>query len=93
MEMIELFIQNVPNDVALLGKAIFKQDVTEMKKMAHHIKSSLAMFRLDDEVVFLEKTERNTNTYMISDEIAEEFAIFKSTLEETIEALKALQIG
>lgn len=53
MEMIELFIQNIPNDVALLGKAILEQDITEMKRMAHYMKSSLAMFSLVNEVAFL----------------------------------------
>jgi hypothetical protein len=59
-----------------------------MKKMAHHMKSSLSMFSLDSEVAFLEETERNASISIISSEITEEFALFKSKLVETIEALK-----
>lgn len=93
IEMIELFIQNVPNDVALLGKAILEQNVIEIKRMAHHMKSSLAMFSLVNEVAFLEKTERIANDSLISDAIVEEFAFFKSELGETIEALQEMKIG
>lgn len=92
MEMIELFIQNVPIDVALLEKAIIEQDIIEIKKLAHHMKSSLSMFSLDSEVEFLEQTERNASTSMISSEITEEFALFKSKLIETIEASNATGI-
>ncbi|MES2519392.1 MAG: PAS domain S-box protein [Bacteroidota bacterium] len=91
-EMIELFIQNVPNDVNLLEKAVLEKDVIEIKKMAHHMKSSLAMFNLDNEVAFLEQTERNANASIISSEITEEFTLFKSKLVDTIEVLREIKI-
>ena len=56
MEMIKLFIQNIPSDVDLLEKAIFDGNVLDIKKMAHHMKSSLSMFSLNNEVAFLEQT-------------------------------------
>jgi hypothetical protein len=90
MEMVELFIQSFPSDVSLLGKAIYEKDINEMKKMAHHMKSSLAMFKLDDEVAFLKKTEKNANLSMISAEIAEEFTLFNGKMVETMEALKGV---
>lgn len=93
MEMIELFVQNVPNDVAILGKAILEQDIKEMKRIAHYMKSSLAMFSLVNEVAFLEKTERNANISRISDGIVEEFALFKSELGDTIEAMKEINFN
>ena len=92
MEMIELFIQNVPNDVDLLGNAILEKDLIGLKKMAHHMKSSLAMFNLNEEVAFLEQTERNANDSIISNEITEEFAIFKSKIVETVVVLKEIEI-
>ena len=92
MEIIELFIQNVPNDADLLENAIVNKDVIEIKKMAHHMKSSLAMFKLDDEVAFLEQTERNANDSIISHEITEEFALFKSRIVEALAALKEVEL-
>ena len=91
-EMIDLFIQNVPNDVDLLRNAILEKDLMVVKKMAHHMKSSLAMFNLNEEVVFLKQTEKNANDSIISNEIMEEFAIFKSKIVETVVVLKEIEI-
>ena len=93
MEMIELFIRNIPNDVDLLGKAISEKNVLEIKKMAHHMKSSFSMFNLNNEVTFLEQTEGNANAFIMSGEIAGEFALFKRKLVETIEVLKEIEIA
>lgn len=93
IEMIQLFIQNIPNDVDLLGKAILEKNVLEIKKMAHHMKSSLSMFNLSNEVAFLEQTEGNANASIISSEIAEEFALFKLNIVETIEVLKEIEMA
>ena len=91
-EMIDLFVQNVPNDVDLLRNAILEKDLMVVKKMAHHLKSSLAMFNLNEEVAFLEQTERNANDSIISNEITEEFATFKSKIVESVTALKEIEI-
>ena len=91
-EMIDLFIQNVPNDMDLLEKAILEKNIVDIRKMAHHMKSSLAMFNLDTEVVFLEQTERNANESTISTDIVKEFDLFKRHLVETIETLTEIEI-
>ena len=93
MEMIELFIQNVPNDVDLLGNAILEKDLIGLKKMAHHMKSSLSMFNLTQEVAFLEQTEMNAMDSVINSKISEEFTFFKSSLEKTIVALKEVNMA
>ncbi len=90
-EMIDLFIQNVPNELDLLGMAISQKDVVAIKKTAHHMKSSLSMFNLSNEVAFLEQTERNADKLFISPKINQELNIFKSNLVETIEALMEIK--
>lgn len=87
-EMIELFIQNIPNDIELLEKAILEKNVLDVKKMAHHMKSSLAIFKLNNEVAFLEHTEGNADASIISENIEEEFESFKYQIIETIEILE-----
>ena len=93
MEMIDLFIQNVPNDVDLLGDAILEKDLLGIKKMAHHMKSSLSMFNLTQEVAFLEQTEVNAMDSIINNKISEEFTFFKSSLERTIIALREINMA
>lgn len=92
IEMIDLFIRNIPNDVDLLEKAIFQKNVPNIKKMAHHMKSSLSMFNLNKEVAFLEQTEGNANADIISAEIEEEFYVFKRKLVETVKVLNEIEI-
>lgn len=93
MELIELFIQNVPNDVDLLGSAILEKDLIGLKKMAHQMKCSLSMFNLTQEVAFLEQTEMNAMDSVINSKISEEFTFFKSSLEKTIVALKEVNMA
>ena len=52
-------------------------EVVVIKKMAHHMKSSLATFNLNEEAAFLEQTERNANDSTMSNKIMEEFAFLK----------------
>ena len=92
MKMVELFIQNVPNDVDLLENVIIEKKVVAIKKMAHHMKSSLATFNLNEEVALLEQTEKDANDLIMSNKIMEEFAFFKSKIVETIMALKEIKI-
>ncbi len=93
IEMIDLFIQNVPNDVDLLGNAILEKDLMGVKKIAHHMKSSLSMFNLTQEVAFLEQTEMNAMDSVINSKISEEFTFFKSSIEKTVVALKEVNMA
>ncbi|WP_435353393.1 PAS domain S-box protein [Emticicia sp. SJ17W-69] len=87
-EMISLFINKVPKDLDLLEKAIQDKDYANTKHVAHDMKSSLYMFRLNDEVAFLERTEKNAMASIINDELITEFMAFKQELIEIIQLLK-----
>ena len=67
-------------------------EVVVIKKMAHHMKSPLATFNLNEEVALLEQTEKDANDLIMSNKIMEEFAFFKSKIVETIMALKEIKI-
>ena len=86
-EMIELFITKVPIDLFLLEKAIQEEEFSSMKRIAHDMKSSLSMFRLKNEVKYLEKIEKSDNSSIISSELVNEFADFKDELNTIIELL------
>ena len=52
-------------------------EVVAIKKMAHHMKSLLATFNLNEEVALLEQTEKDANDLIMSNKIMEEFAFLK----------------
>lgn len=87
-EMIELFINKVPRDLELLEKAIHEKDYANTKRVAHDMKSSLSMFRLVNEVAFLEKAEKSAMSSNITNELTDAFVAFKQELNEIINLLK-----
>ena len=85
-EMIDLFIKKVPTDLYLLEKAILEKSYNNIKRIAHDMKSSLSMFRLEKEVKYLEQIEQNFDK-SISAELTNEFIVFKHELLDMIDSL------
>ena len=79
-EMIKLFIQSIPEDLNKLEDALKIKDTPAIAKLAHHMKSSLSMFKLDKEVEFLSETEKNAKASLVKDETLKHFTDFKLSL-------------
>lgn len=86
-EMIAIFIGKVPNEVALLGKAIEENDYDTVKKIAHNMKSSLPIFRLDILNEHLNAIEKQAIGEIFNDDTKHQFDILKRGLAETVEKL------
>ncbi len=56
-EMLELFLDNIPNDLKELTLLCEKYDVESIWKAAHRIKSSVKLFGLNDVGEILQKIE------------------------------------
>ena len=90
-EMIELFIKKVPTDLCLLEEAIHEKEYNGVKRIAHDMKSSLSMFRLEKEVRYLEQIEKNANKSIINSELTNEFIVFKHEVIDIIGLLSAIK--
>ncbi|WP_394995905.1 PAS domain S-box protein [Emticicia sp.] len=86
-EMLELFITKIPKDLNLLENAIRQKDYIVLKSIAHEMKSSLTMFRLDDEFALLEQIEKKAINSTISSESMDEFVNFKNELKKVTDTL------
>ena len=86
-EMINLFIQKVPTDLFLLEKAIHEKEYTSIKRIAHDMKSSLSMFRLEKGVKYLEEIEKSINTSTFNSKLTNKFDVFKHELIQVIDTL------
>ncbi|MFN3850203.1 MAG: ATP-binding protein [Spirosomataceae bacterium] len=86
-QIIQLFIQEVPKDLTLLEQKIIERDFKGIKSVAHHMRSSLEMFKLDNAVKFLRITEQNAQNLSISPNVEPDFEIFKKDIELTLQLL------
>ncbi len=56
-EMLELFLENIPNDLKELNLYCEKDDVENVRKSAHKLKSSVKLFGLKEVGEILQKME------------------------------------
>ncbi len=56
-EMLELFLENIPNDLKELNLFCEKNDVENIRKTAHRLKSSVRLFGLNQVGEILQKME------------------------------------
>jgi len=59
-EMLELFLQNIPNDLNELSLVCKKNDIDGIQKTAHRLKSSVRFFSLDDVATLLQQIETSS---------------------------------
>ena len=90
-EMIGLFIKKVPTDLLLLEKAIREKENNIIQRIAHDMKSSLSMFRLDKEVRYLDEIENSITTSTFNRKLTNQFDGFKHGLIEVIDLLSEAQ--
>ncbi|SOE20237.1 PAS domain S-box-containing protein [Spirosomataceae bacterium TFI 002] len=90
-EMITLFIDSIPEEANKLKNALNTHDTASVAKITHHMKSSLAMFKLEKEVEFLIETERNAIESIIRDETIHQFEEFQVGLNNVLTLLIAIK--
>jgi signal transduction histidine kinase/CheY-like chemotaxis protein len=86
-DMMELFISKVPVEIDLLEKAIDTRDYDAVKKIAHNMKSSLPIFKLDELLKHLSLLEKQAIAAKFNDETSKKFDSLKQGLTETIAKL------
>lgn len=87
-EMIDLFVNKVPNDMKELEAAIEKKDYASIRGIAHTLRSSLSIFKLEALFEHLDPIERESIALGFSNETDQEFQILKEKLSNTVESLK-----
>ncbi|CAM4351332.1 PAS domain S-box protein [Cytophagaceae bacterium 50C-KIRBA] len=89
-EMMELFIKNVPEDVIELSQAIQEKNQVQIKKSAHRMKSSLAMFQLSKGIQFLESAEQQSLSETMDPILPKTLPDFQTYIQSVIFSLKLL---
>lgn len=87
-EMIDLFVSKVPSDMNQLEKAIDEKDYATIRGIAHTLRSSLSIFKLEALFEHLDPIEKESIALGFSSEAHQEFKILKEKLFSTVESLK-----
>ncbi|OIV39952.1 ATP-binding protein [Flavobacterium johnsoniae] len=89
-EMIDLFIAKIPNEVKQLQEAFNDNNAERVQKLAHHMKSSLDMFMLEDLSSCLSIIEDEAKKGIVSVTIQSEIKMLDSQIAEVVKILKEL---
>ncbi|MBZ4035523.1 response regulator [Flavobacterium sp. 17A] len=89
-EMIHLFLEKIPGQVAELEEAFKKEDHDTVKKLAHNMKSSLDIFMLDDLSKCATIIEEEAMMAQFSTEILDKINILHCGIEDVVKILKSL---
>ncbi|GGE94877.1 GAF domain-containing hybrid sensor histidine kinase/response regulator [Flavobacterium limi] len=89
-EMIDLFIQKIPNEVAQLEEAFSTNNTDAVKKLTHNMKSSFDIFMLEDLSNYLSVIEKEANAGEFTTESADRMNILHCGITEVVKILKEL---
>ena len=89
-EMINLFIDRIPNDTEQLDKAFKNNDAETVKRLAHNMRSSLNMFLLDDLNACLAVIEEEATIGEFTSETVNSLNILHCGIIEVVKNLKEL---
>lgn len=89
-DMIDLFIQKIPNEVDQLEEAFNSNDIDTVKKTAHNMRSSFDIFMLEDFSNYLSIIEQEANIGKFTSESADKMNILQCGIIEVVKNLKEL---
>jgi HPt (histidine-containing phosphotransfer) domain-containing protein len=89
-EMIALFIEKIPSEVAQLEEAFNNNNADRVKKLSHNMKSSLDMFMLTDLSNCLSILEEEATLEQFTTEAANQINILNCGIIEVVKILNEL---
>ena len=89
-DMINLFIEKIPNQVAQLEEAFKETDYDNVRKLAHNMKSSMDIFMLQDLSNCLSIIEEEASYGKFTADVLDKMNIFSCGIEEAVKILKEL---
>ncbi|MXO07049.1 GAF domain-containing hybrid sensor histidine kinase/response regulator [Flavobacterium sp. HBTb2-11-1] len=89
-DMINLFIEKIPNQVAQLEEAFKETDYDSVRKLAHNMKSSMDIFMLQDLSNCLSIIEEEASYGKFTADVLDKMNIFSCGIEEVVKILKEL---
>lgn len=89
-EMINLFIEKIPAEIAQLENAFHKNDYAAVKNLSHNMKSSFDIFMLKDLSTCLSIIEEEARLEKFTTETVDKINILKCEIAEVVKIVKEL---
>ncbi|MFQ6599872.1 ATP-binding protein [Flavobacterium sp. C3NV] len=89
-EMIQLFIERIPNEAAQMQKAFHNNDNESVKNISHNMKSSVDIFMLKDLSNYLTIIEEEAKSGHFSTDTSDKINFLHREIIEVVKILKAL---
>ncbi|RVT73936.1 GAF domain-containing sensor histidine kinase [Flavobacterium sufflavum] len=89
-EMIDLFIEKIPNQVAQLQEAFDRNDTNTVKRTAHNMKSSIDIFMLEDISNYLSIIEIEAKSGRFTAQTEDKIKFLHHEIFEVVKSLKEL---
>lgn len=89
-EMIQLFVEKIPGQVAQLEESFKGNDHDSARKLAHNMKSSFDIFLLEDLSICLSVIEEEAKTGQFTSESLDKINILHCGIEEVVKLLNEL---
>lgn len=89
-EMIQLFVEKIPGQVAQLEESFKVGDHDSVRKLAHNMKSSFDIFLLEDLSICLSVIEEEAKTGQFTSESLDKINILHCGIEEVVKLLNEL---
>lgn len=90
-DMIDLFLEKIPTEVAQLGTAIHANDTDTVKRLSHNLKSSLDIFMLKDLSNYVSIIEKEAILGQFSTETTDKTSILNSEIREVVNVLREIR--
>ncbi|MDA6071032.1 ATP-binding protein [Flavobacterium sp. AC] len=90
-DMIDLFLEKIPNEITLLGLAINNNDIDTVKRLSHNMKSSLDIFLLKDLSNYVSIIEKEAFRGQFSSETLDKINILHNEIIEVTTILKKIR--
>ena len=90
-DMIDLFLEKIPNEVTQLNEAIHTNDHDKVMRLSHNMKSSLDIFMLKDLSNYLSIIEKEAKLGQFNTETVAKINILQSEIIEVAKILKELR--
>nr|WP_198999916.1 ATP-binding protein [Flavobacterium sp. ASV13] len=90
-DMIDLFLEKIPNEVTQLNEAIHTNDHDKVMRLSHNMKSSLDIFMLKDLSNYLSIIEKEAKLRQFNTETVAKINILQTEIIEVAKILKELR--
>ena len=84
LTILKMYLDETPKEIAIIENALLTKNTATAKAVTHKIKANIAMLGIQDKSSFVNDMHRIKNSDVITEDIVQQFEIFKKTVVEAL---------